>query len=55
MTFVKNQAKSGQGEVSLILLGRFLQAMCDLCPNLQRCMSPTNVWEPTKVCSVNFL
>ncbi|XP_059486724.1 conserved oligomeric Golgi complex subunit 1 isoform X2 [Neocloeon triangulifer] len=51
LTFVKQKVEAMHGvngETSLIFLGRLIQAICDLCPHLQKCMSPAAVWESNK-------
>ncbi|XP_066999265.2 conserved oligomeric Golgi complex subunit 1 isoform X2 [Anabrus simplex] len=34
--------KQQQSEACIILMARFLQALCDLCPSLQHCLAKTN-------------
>jgi ribosomal protein S27E len=43
---------------SIVMIARFLQALCDLCPNLQKCFSlsqSSNGMKVTNLCSVNFV
>ncbi|CAB3375925.1 Hypothetical predicted protein [Cloeon dipterum] len=49
VSFISQQVEDTKDkETPLIFLGRLIQAICDLCPHLQKCMSPAAVWDSNK-------
>lgn len=61
--FIKVQCLTEVGEKkvnndSIVMIARFLQALCDLCPNLQKCFilsQSSNTMKVTNLCSFNLV